>query len=218
MNFQSTLTSAAIALALIPKKLLVSVALLTGIVPAIHAEVLSADPGGFSVKLQADVPVPPPSAWAAMSDVGHWWDPEHTFSGDAHNLELQPVLHGCLCERTGLYAGVEHLRVIYAKPSMILRLTGALGPLQEFAVVGNMTWRFETGGGGSHVTLIYNVSGRADRPLDQWAPIVDTMLAAQLQRFVRFASGNSAETNDKESAPVNKEGAKKPEAGRHPSG
>ena len=61
-------------------------------------------------------------------------------------------------------------RVIYAQPAKTLRLNGALGPLQEFGVTGSMTWQIEPAGGGSRITLTYNVGGFADRPLADWAP------------------------------------------------
>jgi hypothetical protein len=169
------------------------------------AEVVAAGPGGFTTKYSADIALPPPSVWAALSDVGRWWDAEHTFSGDAHNLELQPVIHGCLCEKLGLYGAVEHMRVVYAQPPKVLRLVGALGPLQEFGISGSMTWRIEPTPGGSRIAMSYNVGGYTDRPLDQWAPLVDEMLTSQVQRFARFAaSGNPEQVQVKPDAPTPK--------------
>jgi hypothetical protein len=41
----------------------------------------------------------------------------------------------------------------------------------------------------------YTAGGYADRPLTEWAPLVDSVLATQVQRLGRFiATGNSAET------------------------
>jgi hypothetical protein len=40
----------------------------------------------------------------------------------------------------------------------------------------------------------YTVGGYADRPLSEWAPLVDSVLATQVQRLGRFiTTGNSAE-------------------------
>ena len=133
-----------------------------------------------------------------LSDIGKWWDPEHTYSGDARNLSLDPVLRGCFCEKLSLYAGIEHAHVVYAQPAKTLRLIGSLGPLQEFGVTGSMTWQIEAAGGGSRITVTYNVGGFADRPLADWAPIVDEVVGGQVKRLGRFvATGNPAEAKPK---------------------
>jgi hypothetical protein len=157
------------------------------------AEIVSAGPSGFNVRQVAEVQNPAPVVWAALTEVGKWWDPEHTYSGDSRNLTLDPTVRGCFCEKLSLYAGIEHARVIYAQPAKTLRLSGALGPLQEFGVSGVMTWNIEPAGGGAKITLTYSVGGFADRPLADWAPIVDEVLGGQLKRLARFVSQGSPE-------------------------
>jgi hypothetical protein len=159
----------------------------------VRAEIVGAGPSGFSVRQIAEVPNPAPVVWAALTEVGKWWDPEHTYSGDSRNLTLDPTVRGCFCEKLSLYAGIEHARVIYAQPAKTLRLSGALGPLQEFGVSGVMTLSIEPAGGGSKITLLYSVGGFADRPLADWAPIVDEMLGAQLKRLARYISQGNPE-------------------------
>jgi hypothetical protein len=151
-----------------------------------RAEIVSAGQGGFSLRHVADVPNVAPVVWASLADIGKWWDPEHTYSGDSRNLTLEPFVRGCFCEKLSLYAGIEHASVIYAQPAKTLRLTGALGPLQEFGVAGVMTWQIEPAGGGSRITLTYNVGGFADRPLADWAPVVDDVLGGQFRRLTRY--------------------------------
>ena len=151
-----------------------------------RAEIVSAGPSGFNLRLVAEVPNPAPVVWASLADIGKWWDPEHTYSGDSRNLTLEPFVRGCFCEKLSLYAGIEHATVIYAQPAKTLRLSGALGPLQDFGVSGVMTWNIEPAGGGSRITLTYNVGGFADRPLADWAPIVDEVLGGQVKRLVRY--------------------------------
>jgi hypothetical protein len=160
---------------------------------AARAEIVSAGPSGFNLRHVAEVPNPAPVVWAALTDIGKWWNPEHTYSGDSRNLMLEPTVRGCLCEKLSLYAGIEHARVIYAVPAKTLRLSGALGPLQDFGVSGVLTWNIEPAGGGSKITLTYNVGGFADRPLADWAPLVDEMLGGQLKRLARFVSQGSPE-------------------------
>lgn len=160
-----------------------------------HTEIVSAGPSGFNIRQTVDVPnAPPPTVWAALSDVAKWWDPEHTFSGDARNLSLEPTVRGCFCEKLSLYAGVEHATVVHAHPTKLLRMSGALGPLQEFGVQGTLTWQLEAGGGGTRITMTYSAGGFADRPLSDWAPMVDNVLGVQLKRLSRFVTtGNPTE-------------------------
>ncbi|MBC7983383.1 MAG: SRPBCC family protein [Candidatus Obscuribacterales bacterium] len=170
--------------------LLVSMLILNSVV---RAEVLRSSEVGFTVKHQAEVSMPPPAAWAALADIGRWWDPEHTYSGDARNLTLDPRVGGCFCEKLGMYAGAQHMSVIFAQPPKLLRLAGALGPLQEFALAGSMTWQIEAGGGGSRITVTYTAGGYADRPLAEWAPIVDSVVATQVQRLAKLINTGSAD-------------------------
>ena len=161
---------------------------------AARAEIVSAGPRGFNLRPVTDAPnVAPPIIWAALADVAKWWDPEHTYSGDARNLSLEPFVRGCFCEKLGLYAGIEHGSVVYAMPAKTLRIQGALGPLQEFGINGVMTWQIEPAGGVPRITSTYSVGGFADRPLADWAPIVDEVLGVQLQRLARYVTAGHPE-------------------------
>ena len=159
-----------------------------------RAEIVTAGPNGFSLRHTADAPnVAPPVIWAALADISKWWDSEHTYSGDSRNLTLEPFVRGCFCEKLSLYAGIEHGTVVYAQPAKTLRINGALGPLQEFGVNGVMTWQIEPAAGGSRITFTYNVGGFADRPLADWAPIIDEVLGGQLQRLARYVTAGNPE-------------------------
>jgi hypothetical protein len=173
---------------------LVAVAALTALSAPAHAEIVSAGPNGFSIRHVVEAQnVAPTVVWAAIAEVSKWWDPEHTYSGDSRNLTLEPVPRGCFCEKLSLYAGVEHMSVVFAQPGKMLRLTGALGPLQEFGVAGSLTFAIEAGAGGTRLTVTYNVGGYADRPLADWAPIVDEVVGSQVKRLGRFITAGSPE-------------------------
>ncbi len=166
---------------------------------AARAEVVNAAAGGFNIRHVVEAPnVAPPVVWAALSDIAKWWDSEHTYSGDARNLTLEPVIRGCFCEKLSLYAGIEHAHVVYAQPAKTLRMLGAFGPLQEFGVTGSLTWQIDAASGGSRITMTYNVGGFADRPLSDWAPIVDEVLVEQAQRLGRFVTTGTPEPTDAE--------------------
>jgi hypothetical protein len=117
--------------------------------------------------------------YAALTDgVGGWWDPAHTFSHNARNLSVDAKPGGCFCEQLPDGGGVQHMSVVYASPGKLLRLTGAIGPLQEAALAGTMTWTLVQAGGGTTVELSYTVGGFRDI-----ATVVDGVLRGQLARL-----------------------------------
>jgi hypothetical protein len=177
------------------RPLFISLLLLSGpFTSPARAEVVNTGPNGFNLRHVVEAPnVAPPVLWAALTDIAKWWDSEHTYSGDSRNLTLDPIVRGCFCEKLSLYAGIEHATVVYALPAKILRLHGALGPLQEFAVTGSLTFQIEAAAGGSKLTVTYSVGGFTDRPMADWAPIVDEVLGGQVQRLGRLVTtGNPA--------------------------
>jgi hypothetical protein len=46
------------------------------------------------------------------------------------------------------------MSVVSASPGTLRRLTGAIGPLQEAALVGTMTWTLVQAGGGRSSTRL----------------------------------------------------------------
>jgi len=163
----------------------VTLAILCAILTSpLRGEVIESTAAGFLVRHTAAINAPPATVYAALTDgVGGWWDPAHTFSHDARNLSVDAKPGGCFCERLPDGGGVEHMRVVYASPGKLLRLTGAIGPLQEAALAGTMTWNLLSAGGVTTVELTYAVGGfRAggfrDLPTD-----VDGVLRGQLARL-----------------------------------
>ena len=156
--------------------------------PAV-AEVVSASPNGFEVRETVPLVVSPEAAYKAFANLPSWWDPQHTYSGDAGNLSLDVRPGGCMCEqipKTG--GGVEHLRVTYVEPGKRVLFTGALGPLLFEAVAGVMDVQIKGTGGGSQLILDYKAAGFAKGGADKLALAVDQVLAAQMKRFRTFAS------------------------------
>jgi hypothetical protein len=153
------------------------------------AEVVSASSNGFEVRETVALVVPPDAAYAAFSNIADWWDPEHTYSGDAANLSLNLVPGGCFCERLPKSSGgIEHLRVTYVEPGKQIVLTGALGPMLYEAVAGVMVVEVKRVAGGSQVTIDYKAAGFARAGAEKLAPAVDTVLGGQLKRFRAYAT------------------------------
>ncbi len=147
------------------------------------AEVKSVSAAGFEVENQVTVPVSPTEAYAAMARIGQWWPSDHSWSGAAANMNLEPRAGGCFCEALPESGGsVEHGRVVFAQPGRLLRLRAALGPLQSEAVTGTLTFTFAPAeGGGTRIVMNYLVGGLIRGPgAEGFAPIVDRVNALQL--------------------------------------
>jgi uncharacterized protein YndB with AHSA1/START domain len=152
-----------------------------------RGEVIESTAVGFAVRNAAAINAPPAKVYADLTDkVGGWWDPVHTFSHDGRNLSVDAKPGGCLCERLPDGGGVQHMSVIYASPGKLLRLTGAIGPLQEAALVGTMTWNLSQAGDGTTVELIYTVGGFRAGGFRDMPTVIDGVLRGQLARLKAF--------------------------------
>jgi uncharacterized protein YndB with AHSA1/START domain len=165
--------------------LLVFAAMSVGVAAPAHAEVTDRNPAGFTSKTTVQMAGTTDRVFSAfVQEIGQWWDSAHTFSGDAANLWLTPTPGGCLCETLANRGGVQHAQVIHVVPGELLRMTGALGPLQSEAVVGTLTWAFSANPqGGVTATATYVVSGYYPGGIDKIAGAVDTVIGDQLRRL-----------------------------------
>ena len=174
------------------KAIIVVVFLLVG--PLVLAEVTDSSVGGFTTVNEVVVHTSRAEAWvAAVNDIGSWWSPDHTISGDAARMSIQSQLQGCFCETLGENAGVVHLVVTMVNPTNLLRMTGALGPLGLMGVDGNMIWEFEDAEGGARVRFTYAVGGYSKDGLDKIAPAVDFVLGEALNRLKAYVETGSPE-------------------------
>jgi uncharacterized protein YndB with AHSA1/START domain len=153
----------------------------------VAAEVTSASETGFDIALSETVAASPDAVYDALRNPSKWWNPAHSWSGDAQNLWLDAQAGGCFCEKLpgegGARGSVQHGRVVMAQPGKLLRLSAALGPLQEQAVTGTLSWALAPADGGTGVTLTYIVAGQVRGGAAALAPAVDAVLAEQLGRL-----------------------------------
>jgi hypothetical protein len=160
---------------------------LLAIAPPARADVVDSGAGGFTVKIAIQVSAPAMEAYRTVVDrVGAWWDPAHTWSGKSGNLSIEAVPGGCFCERLPSGGGVRHLTVVFVDPGKLLRLKGGLGPLQDMAADGSMTWTFSEAAGKTNVEVTYKVGGYAPGGLAALAVPVNGVLTQQVERFKRF--------------------------------
>jgi hypothetical protein len=161
--------------------------LMVAFVSVARAEVSSSSPAGFLVKNETVVAASPDSVYGTLvNQVSAWWDPDHTFSGDAANMSIDARPGGCFCEALPDGGGVRHLQVVYVAPGKLLRMAGALGPLQGSGLAGSLTWRFTAQGDSTRVAMQYSAGGYMEGDLQQIAPVVDGVLHGQLVRLKAF--------------------------------
>ena len=150
---------------------------------------------GFAVFHAADVAAEPDEIWNKIILPNRWWSGKHSFSGDAENFYLEPKINGCFCEllvdrdsevqkETGV---VEHLRIIHIRDYEVLRMTGALGPLQSEAVNGTFTIAMKSNGDGtSKISFLYVVGGYMRFEGPKIASSIDNVVGEQFSNLVKL--------------------------------
>jgi Polyketide cyclase / dehydrase and lipid transport len=172
MQLQSRLTAGAL--------------LLLGTYQGAQAAIVSATPQGFEVHETVHVAAAADKAYAALLTPARWWSSDHTFSHDAKNLTLDARAGGCWCETLPDGGSVQHLSVVWVAPGKVLRLRGALGPLQGMAVDGVLTWTVKAAASGSEIAVSYAVAGYSEQGFDVISKGVDQVMAEQIGRLKKL--------------------------------
>ena len=154
-----------------------------------QAEVTDAREDGFTIETTVLADASPAVVYTRLIKVAGWWDPKHTWSGSASNLRLEPKAGGCFCEKLADGGSVQHARVIFAQPGRLLRLEAGLGPMQDMAVTGILSFTLEPDGKGTRIRMTYRVAGMLAMPSAKLAPAVDQVMGIQLARLKTFAGG-----------------------------
>jgi uncharacterized protein YndB with AHSA1/START domain len=152
---------------------------------------LEVGPNGFLVRHERVIAAPPARVYDALTgQIGSWWNPQHTWSGDGKNLSIDARPGGCFCERLP-NGGVEHMRVVFLKANETVRLIGSLGPLQPSGVSGSMTWQMSPVEKGTRLVLTYSVGGFIPGGFDSIAPAVERVVGEQADRLKQFVETGS---------------------------
>lgn len=165
-----------------------------------QAEVTLQAPSGFTVTQRRATEATPAQLVDALAHVGAWWGDKHTYSQHASNLQLDAQAGGCFCERWAA-GSVEHAHVVYAnRETGVVRLVGALGPLQPLAVNGVLSFSLEkvdgptTGASGNkeaakrQLVVTYRVGGADAATLAHWPAGVDHMIGETADQLARYLS------------------------------
>lgn len=147
-----------------------------------NAEVIKTASDGFIVQQTVTVHQDKSIVFNAMTNkLGEWWDPSHSFSGDAGNMLIDKE---CFCERWDENL-VRHLNTtIWLEGSKVI-MEGGLGPLKDLGLSGTMVWSLATDeDADTTITWKYHVYGFSETDLAELATGVDGVLKGQIDRLV----------------------------------
>jgi len=162
------------------------------------AEVADSSASGFTVKTSVRIQATPDAVYRQLIRIGDWWDSEHTFSHDAHNLSIEEKAGGCFCEKLPNGGSVRHLEVLFVAPGKLLRMGGGLGPLQGIATSGSMTIQVSPAEGSTKLAVSYTVGGYLPAGMNTLAAPVDSVLSAQFTRLKNYIERGDPAKNEAE--------------------
>jgi hypothetical protein len=177
------------------KSNLFTAGLLAAISSPAFAEVKSASDTGFNSVHIATVDATPEDIWKRLLTPKDYWNKAHSWSGSSAGFYIDAQANGCFCElfqeadvngNLKTVGSVEHMRVIFAQPGKVLRMQGALGPLQSEAVTGTLTVAMEPAkdNAGTRVSFSYVVGGYMRYKVSEIAPAVDKVLGEQFKNML----------------------------------
>jgi hypothetical protein len=187
------------------KKLLIIAAAMMAFSSPAYAEVKTTSDTGFNIVHITEVAVAPDVVWKRLVAPKEWWSKAHSWSGASDGFYIDAQAGGCFCElfqqkgvdgKTKSTGSVEHMRVIFAQPGKVLRMQGALGPLQSEAMLGTLTVAMVAtkDGKGTKLSFSYVVGGYMRYKVAEIAPAVDKMLGEQFKNLIApFAPTGSDE-------------------------
>lgn len=161
-----------------------------------QAEVADSNANGFTVKITASIHASPQDVYKKLLDIGNWWNSQHTYSGNAHNLSIEERPGGCFCEKLP-NGGVRHMEVLFFLPGKTLRLSGGLGPLQVIGAGGSLTFNLSLEKDNTKLEVTYVVNGYTPQGMNTWAAPVDGVLGEQVSRLKNYIETGSPEGNKK---------------------
>jgi uncharacterized protein YndB with AHSA1/START domain len=152
---------------------------LLSVAPA-RAEVVDVAQNGMEIKQVVHIAAPPEKVWAALIVPARWWSSDHSVSGDAANITIDPRVGGCWCEKLPNGGGVVHMEVTHIAPPKTLVFRGALGPFYNLAADGALSYTIAASGAETDLTLVFRAGGYVKEGFQKWAQPVDDVFAQQM--------------------------------------
>lgn len=189
------------------KKLMTVAAAIAASSSPAFGEVKATSDSGFNVVHITSVAATPDEIWKRLLAPKDWWNKAHSWSGSSAGFYIDAQANGCFCElfqekgvdgKLKTVGSVEHMRVIFAQPGKVLRMQGALGPLQSEAVIGTLTVAMDPAKNGktTKVSFSYVVGGYMRYKVAEIAPAVDKVLGEQFKNMLQpFTPAGGADAN-----------------------
>ena len=151
-----------------------------------HAEVKESWAAGFRLENRATIAAAPDKVWAALGQIGKWWNGAHSYSGDAASMTMPLQAGACFCEALPKGGAVKHGEVVMVMTGQTLRINAPLGPLQGEGVSAALTFTLKaTADGKTEVVETFNVGG-ARPEIVGYAAGIDGVVGEQLARLKAF--------------------------------
>lgn len=164
------------------KPLLIAAAFALAASPA-SAEVVERSADHFVLRYAVALEASPEDFIDALEHIGEWWNPAHTYSGDARNLSLALDPGTCFCEAMPDGSTFDHGGVYEYDPGTGVLIDAALGPLRGKTTLSNWSIGWTGANRGSELVMSYVVRGDG---VGAMADGVDAVMDDQFQRMVRF--------------------------------
>jgi hypothetical protein len=164
-------------------KILRALALLPLLGGLAHGEILFQDQSGFALRHEVSTTLAPGEVWDRLLEPNTWWDPEHTYSGDAANLSLADEA-GAYWREDWSGGSVLHGQILLMKTGEQLVLSAPFGPLM--ATGARCIWSITLtpdGQGGTTIQSTHRVVGAPGTGLEELAGPVDFVMGNGLRRL-----------------------------------
>lgn len=171
--------------------ILLALALLCLPLSQAHGKIIQQSDTGFLVTHMAEIEAGPDEIWRRLIKPSAWWDSDFSWSGSSDGLYLDEKAGGCFCEKLPADKGagsVEHMRVIHFSKGKVLRMQGAIGPLQSEAMLGTFTAVIAPvpdRPGMSRVSFSYIAGGYMRFPMKRMAENIDKVIGVQFASLIR---------------------------------
>lgn len=152
-----------------------------------QAAVMDVGASGFEVQHTIHIAAPAQKVWDVVIQPAKYWGSDHTFSGKASNMTMEPKAGGCWCEALPNGGSVQHMTVGFFGPPKTLVLRGALGPFFNLGADGALTWTLAAKDAETDVTLTFRAGGYVKDGFAKWSAPVDQVLGEQIAHLKQAA-------------------------------
>lgn len=165
------------------RKPLIAAAALALSATSAAAEVVERSADHFVLRYAVALEASPEDFIDALEHIGEWWNPSHTYSGDARNLSLALDVGTCFCEAMPDGSVFEHGWVDEYDPGTGVLIEAPLGPLKGKTTVSNWSIGWTGANRGWELVISYVVRGEG---IGAMADGVDRVMGEQYLRMVHF--------------------------------